>query len=114
MNESLPEGVYWILAWDETKKEYVFGTNPKMLQEGGLDGMKDLDRFRQCDLKRYPSGAKTGFNNEVTSFRTLKEGGMPYSTSANRALEIYKRGKMEVESEAGRKIWVYAEVIAQV
>ncbi len=48
----------WIKATDEKGKEYLFGTNDAMLE-------KDVERFSQCDLSRYPVGEIKGFNNKI-------------------------------------------------
>ncbi len=55
---------FFIMARDNNKQLYIFGTNRNMLKKG------DAERFLHCDLSRYPVGAMSGFDNQVTVIET--------------------------------------------
>jgi len=80
----------FIIAWDPAGKRYAFGTTPKMLKE-----RDDAERFKTCDLSRYPVGSPTGFLNRVVVIQTwatiVSKGRRPYRTTVDDALARYDR-----------------------
>jgi len=54
----------FILARDSQGCLYAFGTNETMLSRG------DAERFKHCDLSRYPIGKMEGYDNEVSVIET--------------------------------------------
>lgn len=79
----------FIVAWDSDGKRYAFGTTPQMLKE-----KDDAERFKTCDLSRYPVGAPTGFLNRVAviqTWGTTEKGRRPYRTTVDDALARYDR-----------------------
>lgn len=80
----------FIIAWDSAGNRYAFGTTPKMLKE-----RDDAERFKTCDLSRYPVGSRTGFSNRVVVIQTwvtIKgKGRRPYRTTVDDALARYDR-----------------------
>jgi hypothetical protein len=82
--EVLMDSHVFIIAWDSAGKRYVFGTTPQMLKERA-----DAERFKICDLSRYPFGSPTGFVNKVVVIQTYEKGTIPYRTSADDALRKY-------------------------
>lgn len=82
--ENLMESHVFIIAWDSNGKRYAFGTTPNLLKE-----KNDAERFKSCDLSRYPTGALTGFANKVVVVQTYEKGTKPYRTSVDDALRKY-------------------------
>jgi len=78
----------FIIAWDSTGRRYAFGTTPKMLKEKA-----DAERFKTCDLSKYPVGSSTGFANRVVVIQTYatdeKGRARVYRTTADDALREY-------------------------
>lgn len=54
----------FIMARDESGKLYSYGTNP------GMDKLEEYNRFKHCDLSRYPVGKNNGYENDVTIIET--------------------------------------------
>lgn len=74
---------------------WVFGTNPTMLQKG------DLERFKHCDLSRYPVGAMEGFNNEAVLWVCKMIADHQYN--ADVALALYQKGQaVEIDPQTNR------------
>ncbi len=77
----------FILAWDENEERYAFGTNIHMLVD-----KNDAERFKTCDLSRYPVGAKEGFNNKIVVIQTLYKG-EPKRMGVDNALRNFDSGQ---------------------
>ena len=75
----------WVIAWEEVGQVYVYGSNPRMVEKG------DPYRYEHCDLRRYPEGVETEFNNKVI----LYESPVRYS-SADGALRSYLKDRKGV------------------
>jgi len=63
-------GNIFIMARDNQGRLYAFGTNEKMLGGG------DAERFKHCDLSRYPVGAMVGYDNQVEVIETSQPVGV--------------------------------------
>ena len=83
---------YFIIARDPAGKFYVFGTTPNML-EG------DIDRFRHCNLDRYPVGEITGYLNRVAAIET------PIPMGCDEALRLFTSGFYKADS--GQEVTTY-------
>lgn len=74
---------------------WVFGTNPKILEQG------DLEKFKHCDLHRYPVGDMEGFDNEVILWvcKMLPD----HVHNADKALELHRAGQaVEIDPQTRR------------
>ena len=87
----------FILAWDKNGKRYAFGTNPHMLTD-----RDDAERFKTCDLSRYPVGNMKGFHNRVVVIQTL-EGKTPIRMNVDEALRIYDSRQARFHFEVVRE-----------
>jgi len=67
---------YHIIVWDSTGKRRVFGTNAHMLID-----KDDAERFKFCELNRYPLGKMTGEDNKVIVIEVLYDGKSIYENN---------------------------------